>query len=172
MTGRGAGFSLVEVMVATLVMSGLLVAAMTTVGAVTTGRIVAQQQAMGHQLAAELMTEILEQRYAEGETLGRDAGESGAGDRTRLDDVDDYAGLTDAPPTRRDGEAIPGAGEYSREVEVVWVARGSLSSQASAESGVKRITVTVRLNGRPVAELVALRSRAYPHAEARLELPR
>lgn len=167
---RAAGFSLVEVVVASLILSGLFVAALTAVGATRAGQVATAQRAEAEVLAAELMAEALAQDFG-GDTLGPEAGESAAGTRDFFDDLDDYDGYTESPPRLRNGGATGLGDGYARGVEVRWVAADRPDVVSATPTGVKRITVTASVRGRPLAKLVALRTAAAPAANAMVEAP-
>ena len=102
-------FSLIEVVVATMIMGILLVAAMRTVGNSIRAGTSTADQCKACWLAQELMSEILTARYAdpgEAPVLGPEASETD-GTRIGFDDVDDYHGWIASPPQDRDGTPIP-----------------------------------------------------------------
>ena len=89
---RRRGFSLVEVVVSSLLVGLVLVGAMDCLGAVIRGRMSTSDSGRGEQFAQELMTEILSQNYQEPvdtPTFGRESSESG-GSRPDWDDVDGF----------------------------------------------------------------------------------
>jgi hypothetical protein len=146
--------------IATVIVAVMLVAVLQTVGASKQGQLDLVQGIRGQGLAQSMMSEILPLAYADpngSSTLGRDAGES-AVSRENYNDVDDYSGWVAAPPAAPDGTPIPGLTDWQREVAVDWVDPDDPATAKAAESGVKRITVTVRYNGRPIHSLTALRS--------------
>lgn len=161
---RGA-FSLVEVTLSVLIVGGMLVAALTTVGASRTSQCTIAERSHGLLLAELLMAEILQQPYQDGDfaqpALGPEPGEALAGSRAAFDDVDDYHGWSSSPPRNRDGTAIDWAERYERAVTVAWVNPANPAETWGGLSGVKRITVLVRRGGRRVGQLVALRTRAW-----------
>lgn len=154
--------TMVESVVAMVVVAVMLVAALNTVGAARTGERKMSDRARGMLLAQALMTEILQQDYEEPDDnpgFGRESSESSA-DRAGYDDVDDYDGWTSMPPEYKDGTEIPNLTEWERTVSVVWADLNDLTQQCVSATGVKRITVTVLRNGVPTAELVAIRTGA------------
>lgn len=136
----GRGFTLIEAIISTLIVAGIFVAALTTVGAARATEAIDTERARGMLLAQELMNEILQQPF---------------------DDVDDYNGRTESPPVDRDGDALPGFTGWTRSVRVEWVRLDAPNAAASPGSGVKRVTVTVQHAGRVAAELSALRTAAW-----------
>ena len=68
---RRAGFTLVEAAISTVLVSGLLVAALNTVGATKLGQQNTAERGHGYLLAQELMSEIMRQDYADPEDVGQ-----------------------------------------------------------------------------------------------------
>jgi hypothetical protein len=155
------GFGFVETVFSILLVGGVMVAALNTVGASITGRKIAVGWGRGQLLAESLMTEILAQPYTDEDKLGTLGLETGETDvhRKRYDDVDDYRNFVDSPPKSRDGTSIPGLTDWSRTVSVVRAAdTTSLNTLSAAESGLKRIKITVKCGGTTVATLVAFKT--------------
>ena len=158
----GRAFSLAETLVSILLVSGLLVVALNTVGAAMVGRQKISDTARGQLLAQDLMAEILPLLYEEPDdtpTFGRESSEAGTS-RESYDDVDDYHNWTSTPPEYRDDTAIPGLSVWSRSVVVEYVDSNDLTTVVVSDQGVKRITVTVKRDDRVVASLVAVRGAA------------
>ena len=87
----GGAFTLVEVVISTLVVGVMLVAALNMLGGVFRNYAIAQERQQGYALATALMAEILQSCYEDrggSPVLGPEVGE-GSGSRTSLDDVDD-----------------------------------------------------------------------------------
>ena len=173
------GFSLVEAVISVILVSVLLVASVNTVGASRAGQSVTSNRSWGSTLAQALMSEILQQSYADpglGEAkmfsfdpgvdpspmpkLGPEAGEAN-GTRTLFDDVDDYQGWSASPPQARNGEAILGLDGWRRTVSVTLANPVSLMP-VTKDSGAKVVTVSVTHNDNTVAELVAIRTIGLP----------
>ncbi len=161
---RTPGFTLVEAVISIVLVGVLLVAAINTLGATAVSTRNIEHQALGYTLVADLMAEILSQAYEEPDDtpdFGRESGESGGG-RMDWDDVDDYDGWSATPPETKDEEPLDGYDQWTRSVEVAFVQTASLNNEVGVETGVKRITVTASFNGVPAAELVAIRTQAWP----------
>jgi type II secretory pathway pseudopilin PulG len=138
----------------------MLVGALQTVGGAKLSQLKLAQSIQGQNLAQSLMSEILTRDYLEeggGSVLGLDDGES-TGVRTGFDDVDDYTGWSATPPQYEDGTVMSDLTGWQRDVSVVWVDPTSPATESGTESQAKRITVTVRYQGRPVCTLTALKS--------------
>ena len=164
------GFSIVEAAVSVLLVGGLLVAALTAVGASQAGRAIAAERAQGRLLAQGLMAEILAQPYG-GDTLGLEGDEGSAGTRAGFDDADDYRGWQASPPQRPDGTPLEMGSDWDRRVEVVWVRPAAPEVIEASPTGAKRVTVTVRHRGRIVATLAAVRTSAWPTVAHAVETP-
>jgi MSHA pilin protein MshD len=158
---RGA-FSLAEAVFATVVVAGMLVAALSTVGATRVGQQKMSERTRGRLLAQQLMSEILQQNYADPTlgvgSFGLGADEVGDGSRSLWDDVDDYHGRTESPPQYKNGTAIAGLAGWGWSVSVAWVNPSNLNQTVGTDMLVKRITVTVTHNGATVASAVAVRT--------------
>ena len=162
-------FSMVEVTISVVIVGGMTVAALNTVGAAKLGSQKTTSRKSGALLAQQLMAEILTQGYAEpvdAPVFGRESSESG-GDRGEYDDVDDYDGWSSSPPEYMDGTEIPDLDGWARQVSVAWVNPTDLSLTWGSETKVKRITVTVTYNGVEAASLTAVRTRARDNMENR-----
>lgn len=160
------GFSLVEAVIAVVIVGGLVMAALNTVGASQTRQFKNAASAMGNMLAQDLMAEILQLPYIDPSSsstaLGVNAGESqSASNRLGLDDVDDYHGFTETSIKRRDGSSMDLPDGWSRSVVVDYVDRNNLSTTVTTSQGVKRIRVTASFRNVPVATVTAYRTEAW-----------
>ncbi|MFQ5413798.1 MAG: prepilin-type N-terminal cleavage/methylation domain-containing protein [Phycisphaerae bacterium] len=156
---RLRAFSLIEVTIAAVIVAVMLVAALNTTGAVRVGQYQAIDESRGQGLAQDLMTEILRQAYEDptDPKFGRESGES-KNPRSDYDDVDDYDGWSASPPEYRDGTSLVGVDNWTRSVTVEFVVINDVAGSASgSDTGVKRITVTVKRGNVSVASLVAVR---------------
>jgi prepilin-type N-terminal cleavage/methylation domain-containing protein len=153
-------FSLVEVVIATIIMGVLLVAAMQTVGHSVRAERSNADQSIGFRLAQQLMSEALLAKYVEPDetpTFGPEAAEA-VGPRSGFDDVDDYHNWSASPPVNRDGTQIPDRTDWERTVTVEYVNPNNLTSTVGGDQGVKRITVVVKRNDKMVAQLSGIRT--------------
>ena len=158
------GFSLIETVVSIVIVGGLFVAAMNTVGASRTRQSKNAQRQRALLLGQDLMAEILQHGYwdpAAQAGMGPDALEAVPGNRSRFDDVDDYHGWSASPPQHNDGSAIDWADGYEREVTVEWLDPNNLSQTSAAETGIKRIRVVVTYNDQELVTLHAVRTKAW-----------
>jgi prepilin-type N-terminal cleavage/methylation domain-containing protein len=157
--GGARGFTLVESLMAVLIVSGVLVASLGTFGAIGQARQKQVERAQAFGLAERVMAEVLQSRFEEPSgataTLGPDVGENG---RAQYDDVDDYDSWSSSPPQARDGTALPGLTGWSVQVWVRHVAPADPNSTTAAASGLKRVQMRVTTPSGVRHELIALRS--------------
>jgi hypothetical protein len=136
----------VEVVISTLIVGLLLVAALRTVGSAMASRLRNSHEGRGFVLAHDLMSEILGRSYEEPDDnpmFGPEPGEEASGTRAQFDDVDDYHAWEAFPPMDENGNALPGLAGWKRSVTVEWVNPDKLSMVVGIEQGVKRVQVTV-----------------------------
>jgi MSHA pilin protein MshD len=156
---RRAGFSLIEVTMATLV-TGILLS----------GSLAAFAQLHGRQknmaimefadlIEHDLMQEIISFPYSEPSvttvSTGPDAGETS---RSLYDDIDDYHGWTESFATTRTGSAIPAGGRFRRSVTVEFVRTSNMAIPSLTNQGARVITIVVSLDGQPISSLQAYRT--------------
>lgn len=158
---RARAFCMAEAAVSILIVGTMLVAALQTVGAARLTEYKVAQRARGLHLAEELLTEILQQDYADREIDEDDFGlaaiKVGTGSRSLWTDVDDYDSWSE-PPQRVDGTLLPDLIGWVRSVSVDWLNPDDLSATVNTNMGIKRITVDVSFNGLYVISLSALRT--------------
>lgn len=158
-----AGFSLVEVIISVIIIAGLMVAVLNTVGATAVTRTLDADRAKGQALAYDLLDEVLQADYEDAVagigSFGVGADEAGA-DRSLFDDVDDYDGWESTPPMQKDGSAIDGFDGWTRRVDVVWCEPSAPDTSSNSDTRLKRITVTVTVGDRVIATVTALRGAA------------
>lgn len=156
---RRHAFSMAETVISIAIVGGLVVASLQTVGSATMAQGQMGNSGRGYMLAHDLMTEILQQGYEEPvdtAIMGREGSESG-GDRDLYDDIDDYNSWSSAPE-EKDGTEITNLTDWTRSVAVTWVNTSDTKTFAGSETGLKRITVTVKYKGEIAAVLSALRA--------------
>jgi MSHA pilin protein MshD len=157
---RAGAFTIVEAVMATIIVGVMFVAALNTVGAARLTQYRASLVERGQLLARLLTAEIVRQSYEDPDgtpVFGRETNESAA-PRTTWDDVDDYDGLSETPPVARDGTALTNFAGWKWTVKVQWVDPADPSVTKAAESGAKRITVTVTYQDVPQAVVAVLRT--------------
>lgn len=155
------GLSLVEVAVSTVLVGFMLVATLDGVGAVFRTRGELRQRHFTYTLAQDLMSEILQSCYEDpggSPAFGLEAGEIDTS-RTTWDDLDDYDNLMESRPKTRAGTPIPNTGGWEREVQIDPVEIASPDTVALGDTGLRRITVTVRTPSGTTLALQGWRSR-------------
>ena len=157
---RYRGFTLVEAAIATLIVGGMLVAALQAAGAAALTQQRAAIRTTARSLADGMLAEVRRLPYADVNlpVFGRESGETG-GVKTSCDDVDDFHGWAESPPQDPAGNALSLLGGWERRVRVEWVQAADPGNAAAVDTGVKRITVTVLYRSDVVATTVGLRSR-------------
>ena len=165
---RGRAFSMVETVVSIMIVGGLLVVSMNVAGAAAVGQHKTGNRGKGMLLAEALMDEILRGDYEDPDqaagSFGVESIDAGDGSRALWNDVDDYDGWSKSPPEAKTGVVMTNMSGWERTVVVDWVNATNLIGISGTNTGVKRITVTVKLNGLTVAELVAIRAGAPPES--------
>ena len=160
--GVGRAFSLVEVLVAMMIIGGLAVAALNTLGSIAVSRQSAIEQAQAHALASDLLSEIMNQPYATTDLvigfIGIETGDLLGSSRRGFDDVDDYDGWVGNPPQTKDGTELSEFADWRRAVTVDWVEADNGLNITNSESGMKRITVTVARGRRVLARVEGVRT--------------
>ncbi len=139
------GSTLIEALISMSIVAVVVVGALETLGAVQRFDTRLVSGSVGHQLAQDLVGEIVQAAYRDpdGGGFGRETGEI-PGDRTTFDDVDDFDGWSANPPVDPFGAALDAFTGWTRAVEVRNVDAATLADVASTlDTGVRRITVTV-----------------------------
>ncbi len=157
---QARAFTMVEAVFSMVLVSGLVVVSLDTLGASKLAQRNLGDRAIGQLLASALMSEVLNQSYSDpNETpdFGIELSEN-ALLRSTFDDVDDYLGWTASPPQNRDGSPIPGLTGWRQTVQVVHADPADLSAEKVLDMGVKRITVTITHNTVVVATLVGVKT--------------
>ncbi len=158
--GSRYAFTLAETVMSVVLVGGLLVVALNTVGDATVGQQKTSDRAVGLLLARDLMDEVLRKAYEDldGSPLfGLEVGESSVS-RAGFDDVDDYHGWTASPPEYPDGTALPDRTGWERSIVVEYVDANNLAKVAGSDQDIKRITVTVAHHEVVVCSLVGVRA--------------
>lgn len=160
---RRAGFSLIEVTFATLLIGIMLLASLRTVGGVLSQRGRTETEVRALLLGQQLLTEILSRDYSDPTStpvFGRESSE--AAQRLDFDDVDDYHQWNESPPTDLNGTALTGATGWQRRVTVQFVNAAAPETIVASDSGAKRITVDVYENSTLRSSLKAVKCTGWP----------
>ena len=141
---RPAGFTLLEVLIASSILAFTTLALVQAVSAGQSQTLDALRRARGTALAEAMLEEVLSKPYADpqGETtIGPDTGESARAD---FDNLDDYHGLSEAADAIADADGVVYPQPYQRYTRQVTVESETLDIAAlgGARQGM-RITVTV-----------------------------
>ena len=155
------GFSLIEAVIATLIVSILTVAALTAIPAVVEGRVRSARLTEALALAQDLMAEIDAQPWADPTVPTGPLGPGPAIGRAQFDDCDDYLNWSESPPQERDGTDMVGYDNWSRSVTVEFVSVSAPEGPAVGSSRLKRVTITVAFRGATLVRLVRLRSAGW-----------
>lgn len=161
-------FSFAEVLVSTILVGLILVAALQAAGAAVRAFSKTANSQKAVLLAEELLAEIIQQDYIEptdSPLFGSEGLEASAstGPRTLWDDVDDYNSWDSSPPQEKSGAILPNLTGWRRWVEVTHIDPNNLSTPIadSDDRGVKRVTVNVSCNGATLASLVSYQTEAW-----------
>jgi hypothetical protein len=151
--------TIIEVTVSMLVVSAMLGASLCAVAASRAAVMTGRDRATAAALADDLLGFIYKLPYnsPSGSLLGIELGNLLA-DKTTLDDVDDFHGMTESPPCDALKSPLPGLTGWERSVVVEWVTLANPGVAHASETGVKRITVVVKKNGVELARRSALRT--------------
>ncbi|MBX3316582.1 MAG: hypothetical protein KF902_06935 [Phycisphaeraceae bacterium] len=162
------GFSLVEAMLALVLASGALLAALSVVGGAARAEAHATTRATGDSLVAEVMADVLATHFEQpGQvgSFGRNASEGSVTSRSGFNDVDDFHNWTETPPRDYDGTARNDLIGWRIGVRVDRVSLANPNGGVvSYDSRVKRVTVTASYKGKVVASQSAIRTGAWDDA--------
>ncbi len=158
--GAARAFSLVEVAISTIVIGVMYAAVLNTVAAAKLTQAATADRIRGHELAQQLLTEILLLPYVDPQDNSEfgPASAEAAASRGQFDDVDDYHRYSESPPKHSDGSDMADLAGWSRTVTVIRANTNDLTAAATIETGAKRITVQVLRGTKVVAEAAALRT--------------
>jgi hypothetical protein len=150
----------VEVLVGTLIVGGMVVAALNSVGAVYRSQRLNAWRQVAPSIAHEMMGEILSLPYEDPEdgagTIGLDVGESSTS-RGDFDDCDDYHGYGELGAESKTGSPLDGYANWQRSVTVNWARLDDATTTLVSDTGLKRITVTVTDPDGVQTQIVGLR---------------
>jgi MSHA pilin protein MshD len=139
-----SGFTLVEVVVCTLLVGLVAVASLKSSAAVIRSRQGLSDQRLASALCQRYLAEVLQCYYQDPTEASPNFGtESGESTRNQFDDVDDYKDWSEFPPTTREGSPLPGYGNWTVNIAVDFVDVTNPNSTPVSDQGLKRVTVTV-----------------------------
>ncbi len=149
-----SGFSLAEVMVASVIIGIVGVSAMRLFGGLAHSQAALKRTESAETLILDLISEIKQRDYMDGNgdytSLGLETGESGS-DRSSYDDVDDYHQLSENPPKFRNGTTYADMETFTRYTTVRWVSSADFNSESASDQGYKKVTIIINDSTREVA---------------------
>lgn len=148
-------FTLAEAIVATALVGVLSVSVLNASASAAQRRGDTARKATAALLAQELIDEIISKPLDD-----PDGVQDSPVNRASYDDVDDYRALSESPPRKPDGTAMPGMTGWSRTVALQWVTTSTLANSA-VDTGLRKITVTVTLNSKVMLTRTAIKSRTW-----------
>lgn len=147
-----------EVVVSTMIVGLMTVAALDGLGSTTRSSELAGNRGIALGLADDLMAEILITPYSDPSgtaVFGTEPGE--AAPRTNFDDVDDFNGWNQKPPKAADGTTIADRTGYRQRVTIERVVPANpTQTTAGTDQGAKRIRVVIECDDVVLAEQYAL----------------
>jgi type II secretory pathway pseudopilin PulG len=156
--GGHGGLTLTEVVVSTMIVGMMTVAALNGLGSATRSSELSGNRGIALGLADSLQAEILATAYSDpngAPTFGLEPGE--AAPRVNFDDVDDFNGWNQMPPKAADGTTIPDRANFRQRVTVDRVVPATpTQTTPGTDLGVKRIRVTIECDGVVLAEHTAI----------------
>ena len=163
---RMRAYSLLEVLVATLLVTVILISALHTTGNALDANQWTMHRSKAALLAHSLMSEIQQVSYLDPDkksAFGKEPNEAHNTVRSSFDDVDDYDGWNAVPPEDRHGNPMTELAGWRREVTVLHVDPGDLSRELSGDDdrGVKRIQIVISYRGKQLIRLDALQTRTW-----------
>jgi type II secretory pathway pseudopilin PulG len=157
-----AAFTLVEAVVSMVVVGMMLAASLNAAGVARTRQQRNADRMRALWLAQELMSEVMDKAYVDPGALplfGAELGELQT-KRSTLNDIDDYANLSESPPRNPEGTNMTGWTGWSRTVAVTYATPANLTANSASDTGLKRIVVTVKKGSVTMAQLTGLRAKA------------
>jgi len=178
------GFAMVEVVMATAIIAGLTVGALTLVASTAAQKANAANIARGQMLCRTLAEEIATRPVANwsggtGLSINVDVGvlkitgsgnkpvtlSSGTGNRSTFAVIDNYRNYTETPPKDEDGNLLSGYSGWTRTVKVSPVTLASPATVSANETGLRLVTVTASYGGKNIASTTFLRSSEWERVQ-------
>ncbi len=153
--GDRSGLSLIEVVMATLLVGVMLVASLDTLGGVYQTQRRNATRLSGPGLAHDLLSEVMAMPYADPDELPDTVGST----RAAFDDIKDYDNWDSPNAVDKEGTALPGYTGWRREVDIQWCNRDTGEEWVLWETGIYRVLVTVTAPDGKQTQLLGLRSR-------------
>ena len=158
---KNKGFTLFEIIMTIMVGSVIIPPIILMIVTALKGPIIMSGIIKGNSLASDLMEEILSKSFDENsnntgpiadglKTLPANHGPEASETRASFDDVDDYNGYSESPPTTQQGVVITDFSDFTRSAQIIYVQGGSsedYNTELGSVSNFKKIIVTVQSKG-------------------------
>ncbi len=138
----GRGYSIIEVLLAAVVMSLMLVAALELLGHLGSARHSAMQSGAQDRYIIDTIQEIMLVDYEDQSDPDHFGPETGEVNRSQFDDIDDYHDWSGAPQTQS-GDAYSDLAHTTSLISVRFVQANDLQTTAATDEGFKEVTIVV-----------------------------
>ncbi len=184
MNARTRGFAMIEVVMATAVIAGLTVGALTLVASTAAHKANAANVARGQMLCRTLAEEIATRPVADwsggtGLDIKVDLStlkitgsgnkpvtpSPGTGNRSNFAIIDNYWNYSETPPKDEDGNILSGYSGWTRTVKISPVTLAAPGTGSANETGLRCVTVTTSYAGKTVASVTFIRSSEWEHVQ-------
>ncbi len=140
------GIAYTEVLLSSIILAVLVVSAMKLFANLGRSRQSVVQNDAANYLALQMIEEIKQQNYNdrnEPTNFGVESGEDTGPGRCLFDDVDDYQGWSASPPQDQNGNELDPYSDYTRTVEVNYVAADDFTQKKGSDEGFKEVKITI-----------------------------
>jgi len=149
--GRRGGFSLIEVMLAAVLIGVGVVAVMVAVASGTKVNAAGANITRACYLAQEIREWTLMLPFSDRDPADQDNPPGPDGSDPQVDDLDDLIDVTYSPPRDATGNVLTDLPGWSQQIALEWKDPDSLQTTVAAgSSDVIRVAVTIHSHGRPV----------------------
>lgn len=181
MSHQRSAFAMIEVVMATAIIGGLAVGAMSLVSNAAGHKANAANLARGQMLCRSLAEEISTRPvtdWSKGSlNLELDLGilkisggsgitiRVGTGNRSTFTTIDEYHNYTESPPKDEDGNTLAGYSGWTRTVRLLPVQLSSPNTASGTETGLRKVEITASYQGKKVATTTILRSSEWERVQ-------
>lgn len=181
MSHKRSAFAMIEVVMATAIIGGLAVGAMSLVATAAGHKANAANLARGQMLCRSMAEEISTRPvtdWSKGSLnieidLGilKVTGGSGlsvtvgTGNRSTFKTIDSYHNYTESPPKDEDGNTLAGYSGWTRTVKVLPVEFANPNTSSASETGLRKVEITASHQGKKVATTTILRSSEWERVQ-------
>lgn len=176
-------FAMIEVVMATAIIGGLTVGALTLVSSAAGHKAnaanTARAKVLTRTLAEEISTRPVTDWSGGGLQIEIDLGilsikgddakgisvTAGAGNRSTFTTIDKYRNYTESPPRDENGNALAGYTGWTRSVRVSPVTLADPTVVSATETGLRSVTVTASYQGKVMATSTFLRSSEWERVQ-------